>query len=111
MVIEATGLGQVPTYGANSWIPAVKKAVGAGIVVCAAAQAIYGRLNPNVYAEGRMAREAGMVHLQDMLPETAYVKLGWVLGHTKSPEKAAEMMLLNHAGELSERSAVDSFLC
>jgi glutamyl-tRNA(Gln) amidotransferase subunit D len=111
IVIEATGLGQVPTYGKNSWLPAIKKAVASGITVCAAAQTIYGRLNPNVYAEGRMAKEAGMLYLEDMLPETAYVKLGWVLGHTKSAEKAREMMLQNYAGEMTERSAVDSFLC
>jgi glutamyl-tRNA(Gln) amidotransferase subunit D len=111
LVIEATGLGQVPTYGKNSWLPAIKKAVDSGMVVCAAAQTIYGRLNPNVYAEGRMAKDAGMLHLEDMLPETAYVKLGWVLGHTKAAQKAKEMMLQNYAGEMTERSAVDSFLC
>lgn len=110
LVIEATGLGQVPTYGKDSWLPHVKKAVEKGMVVCAAAQTLYGRLNPSVYAEGRMAKEAGLLHLSDMLPETAYVKLGWVLGHTKSPEKARGMMLQNIAGEISERSQADCFL-
>jgi glutamyl-tRNA(Gln) amidotransferase subunit D len=45
-----------------------------------------------------------------MLPETAYVKLGWVLGHTKNLEKVRELMLTNIAGEIAERSEIDAFL-
>ena len=45
-----------------------------------------------------------------MLPETAYVKLGWVLGHTKDFDKVKEIMLTNIAGEITERSEVDTFL-
>ena len=110
LVLEVTGLGQVPTYGKNSWLPAIRRAVDKGVVVCGAAGTIYGRLNPNVYAEGRLAQEAGLLYLQDMLAETAYVKLGWVLGHTKSPAKAGEMMLADYAGEISDRSLPGTFL-
>ena len=45
-----------------------------------------------------------------MLPETAYVKLGWVLGHTKDLNKAKELMLTNIAGEINKRIAPKSFL-
>ena len=45
-----------------------------------------------------------------MLPETAYVKLGWVLGHTKSLEKVRKMMLTNYAGEITSRSIPQTFL-
>jgi len=110
IVIGASGLGQIPTYGKDSWLDTIKKATDKGVVVCAAAETLYGRLNPSVYAEGRMARDAGMLYLEDMSMETAYVKLGWVLGHTKSPEKAMEMMLRNYAGEISERSLGGTFL-
>jgi glutamyl-tRNA(Gln) amidotransferase subunit D len=110
LVVEVTGLGQVPTYGKKSWIQGIKKAAEKGVLVCGAAETLYGRLNPNVYTEGRMAKDAGMLHLEDMLPETAYVKLGWVLGHTKNVEKAMEMMLTNYAGEMSERSLPGTFL-
>jgi glutamyl-tRNA(Gln) amidotransferase subunit D len=37
-----------------------------------------------------------------MLPETAYVKLMWVLGHTKEPTKVKEIMRQNIAGELGD---------
>jgi len=38
-----------------------------------------------------------------MLPEVAYVKLMFVLGHEKKMEKIKELMLSNLAGEISER--------
>jgi glutamyl-tRNA(Gln) amidotransferase subunit D len=38
-----------------------------------------------------------------MLPETALVKLMWVLGQTNDPGKVAEMMRTNLAGEISPR--------
>jgi len=110
LVLEMTGLGQAPTYGKNSWLKSIEKATGKGVLVCGAAETLYGRLNPNVYSEGRLSMEAGVVHLEDMLPETAYVKLGWVLGHTKSVEKAKEMMLTNYAGEITKRSLQETFL-
>ncbi len=110
IILGATGLGQIPTYGKNSWLSSIRKATEKGVLLCAAAETIYGRLNPNVYAEGRLCREAGVFHLEDMSIETAYVKLGWVLGHTKSVKKAREMMITDYAGEISLRSLQETFL-
>ena len=45
-----------------------------------------------------------------MHPETAYIKLGWVLGHTKDYEKVKEMMLTNYKGEFNQRLTPDMFL-
>jgi len=109
LVIQATGLGQVPTQ-TNSWLPVIKRAVDSGIPIFLAAQTLYGRLNNNVYSEGRAVLETGAIPLGDMLPETAYVKLGWALGHTKDMKKVREMMLKNYAGEISSRSLVGTFL-
>jgi len=72
-----------------------------GIVVCAAAQTTYGRLDPLVYSNGRELLKAGIIFLEDMLAETALVKLGWVLGHKNW--NAKEKMLENIAGELNDR--------
>ncbi|MFH1294681.1 MAG: Glu-tRNA(Gln) amidotransferase subunit GatD [Candidatus Aenigmatarchaeota archaeon] len=110
IVLEVTGLGQVPTYGKNSWLKNIENATAQGLLVCGAAQTLYGRLNPNVYTEGRLTKASGLLSLEDMLPETAYVKLGWVLGHTKSMEKARKMMLTNYAGEISDRSLSETYL-
>ncbi len=110
-VIESSGLGHVPTACSKSWIPAVRKHVKDGIPFVTASQTLYGRINPHVYANLRaLYHEAGAIPGGDMLPETAYVKLGWVLGHTKSPEKVREMMLTSYSGEITERSVPGSFL-
>jgi glutamyl-tRNA(Gln) amidotransferase subunit D len=110
LVLEATGLGQLPTYGKVSWLKSIRNATDRGVLVCGAAETLYGRLNPNVYSEGRQCKESGVLFLEDMLPETAYVKLGWVLGHTRSIKKARGMMLENIAGEISARTLPGSFL-
>jgi len=45
-----------------------------------------------------------------MLPETALVKLRWVLGQTSDAEKARAMMLTNIAGEITERTGTDAVI-
>lgn len=111
IVIEATGLGHIGTDESKyNWLPALKDAIASGTTICAAAQTLYGRLNPMVYGEGRKLHDLGVIHLEDMLPETAYVKLGWVLGHTKDQKKAKQMMLENIAGELTKKTDTQTFL-
>ena len=110
IVIEATGLGHVSTEGKYNWIPHIKDAVKNGILICFAPQTIYGKLDPYVYSTGRDLLDAGVIFLEDILPETAYVKLGWVLGHEKDPKKAKEMMLKNIANEFNPKISEDSFL-
>lgn len=111
-VIETTGLGHVPTVTSErkrSWIPHIKAAIGSGIPVVVAPQTIFGRLNLNVYRNLRILQETGVIDGQDMLPETAYVKLGWVLGHTKNMKKVRELMAKNLVGEISERTELETF--
>ncbi|MGA2130589.1 MAG: Glu-tRNA(Gln) amidotransferase subunit GatD [Candidatus Pacearchaeota archaeon] len=107
IVIEMLGLGHVATgESRNSWISKLKEIQKKGIVICAAAQTIYGRLDPLVYSTGRELIDSGVIYLEDMLSETALIKLGWVLGHeewAKSKEKVKEMMLTNVSGEFSDR--------
>jgi len=102
IIIEATGLGHVATgESKNSWIKKLKEIINKGIVVCAASQTIYGRLNPLVYSTGRELIKTGVIYLEDMLSETALVKLGWVLGHKEWNVK--EKMLENISDELNDR--------
>jgi len=110
-VIEGTGMGHVPTEAEKSWIPAIKKLIKDGIPVVIAPQTIYGRINTDVYTNLRVLyHEAKAIPAEDMLPETAYVKLGWILGHTKDLEEIRKMMLTNIAGEITARSEIDNFL-
>jgi glutamyl-tRNA(Gln) amidotransferase subunit D len=110
-VIEASGLGHVPANGRNEWVSTIKKHVKDGIPFVTAPQTIYGRINPSVYTNLRILyQESGAIPGGDMLSETAYVKLGWVLGHTRDLEKIREMMLTNYAGEITARSLAGAFL-
>ncbi|NCN51542.1 Glu-tRNA(Gln) amidotransferase subunit GatD [archaeon] len=107
LVIEMLGLGHVATSGSRiSWIKKLNEIQKKGMIVCAAAQTIFGRLDPLVYVTGRELIETGIIYLEDMLSETAFVKLGWVLGHkdwVSSKEKVKEKMLENFSGELNNR--------
>lgn len=103
VVIAGTGLGHIPTV----LIPEVKRLVDSGVAVVISPQTIYGRLNLNVYESGRELNQAGVIgHLCDWTPETALVKLMWVLGHTKKMDDARKMMLNVIAGEITERSEI-----
>ncbi|MBU0958850.1 MAG: Glu-tRNA(Gln) amidotransferase subunit GatD [Nanoarchaeota archaeon] len=102
IVVEALGLGHVAVNSRLSWIKKLKE-VQKKMIVCFAAQTIYGRLDPYVYSNLREIMKTGVIYLEDMLAETAFVKLGWVLGHTTDKEKVKEMMLTNYARELNDR--------
>lgn len=105
IVIEMSGLGHVISAGKNNWIPILKKVIDKGLLVYAAPQTLYGRLDPYVYSPGRELEEIGVVFLNDILPETALVKLGWVLGHKDWRGSVATKikMLENINGEFNER--------
>ncbi|RLG12158.1 Glu-tRNA(Gln) amidotransferase GatDE subunit D [Candidatus Pacearchaeota archaeon] len=107
IVIEMVGLGHVATSESKlSWIKKLKQAQEKGIIICAAAQTVFGRLDPFVYSTGRELMKTGVIYLEDMLAETAYIKLGWVLGHqewTKDREVVKKKMLENFAHELNNR--------
>ena len=107
IVLEVSGLGHAPTKRARkSWTKKLKEIQKKGVIVCAASQTIYGRLDPLVYSNGRELMKTGIIYLEDMLAETALVKLGYVLGHenwAKNKETVKEKMLENMAGELNDR--------
>jgi glutamyl-tRNA(Gln) amidotransferase subunit D len=100
IVLEGTGLGHVSKYCSS----ALMKAVQQGLVVGMTSQCIWGRINMNVYDTGRDLQALGIVPLEDMLPETALVKMMWVLAQTKDAEQAKKMMKTNIAGELLPRT-------
>mgnify|MGYP001588525421 FL=1 len=111
IVIAGTALGHVNTWTKKSMIPYIKKATDMKVPVVMTTQTLYGAVHPLVYTNLRkVSIEAGAIYVHDMLPDVAYIKLGWVLGQTKSYEKVKELMLTNIAGEINERTHVDTFL-
>jgi len=45
-----------------------------------------------------------------MLPEVAYIKLGWALGQTDDLAKVKEIMLTPISGDITEREPYDGYL-
>ncbi|MEM2954438.1 MAG: Glu-tRNA(Gln) amidotransferase subunit GatD, partial [Candidatus Nanoarchaeia archaeon] len=112
IIIEATGLGHVSTNLSQpkNWFLALKKSIENGMFVGFTPQCIYGRLDPYVYSTGRRLLDAGITFLENMLAETAYVKLGWVLAHTKNMTEVKSLMLKNLAGEIVNSITPQTFL-
>lgn len=85
---------------AHIWIfPAIKKLVDSGCVVVMTTQCIFGRVNMNVYDKGADLQKLGVISGEDMLANTALVKLSWLLGNY-SPEEAKAQIRLNLRGEI-----------
>lgn len=99
LVVEGTGLGHVSA----EWIPSIRSAVERGIPVAMTSQCLYGAICDRVYDTGRDLLTAGIIEAEDMLPETALVKLMWVLGQTRDMETVRQMMQDNIAGEIKGR--------
>lgn len=106
IIIAGTGLGHVnkPLY------PAIRRAVEAGVHVFMTVETLWGYVQMYVYDTGRDMMELGVVPGSNLTPETAYVKLIWVLGHTQDRKEVADMMLTPIAGEITEREPIDGYL-
>lgn len=111
IIIEGTGLGHVPIETKRkeySWLSEIKSAVDSGVVVGLASQCLYGRVDYKVYSQARILHEAGVIYCEDMMPEVAYIKLGFLLGNYDA-KKAKEMLNVNIAGEITTRTEFDTF--
>jgi len=104
LVLELSGLGHAPTKRARlGWTKKLKQIQEQGMIVCAVSQCINGRTDPLVYSNGREILATGVIYLEDMLGETALVKLGWVLGKTDDNKEIKKLMLKNFSHEVSDR--------
>ena len=103
VILAGTGLGHVP----SGLLPWVRSATAAGTVVAMTTQCLEGNADPYVYATGRDLLRAGTVYLHDLLPETAYAKLVWALGHAPDRDGVVRLLLEDRAGEFSARHPPD----
>jgi len=106
IVIAGTGLGHVnkPVY------PAIQRATEKGVAIYMTVQTLWGYVHMFVYDTGRDLMAKGIVPAENMLPEVAYVKLGWALGQTNDLEKVKEIMLTPIAHEITEREPYNGYL-
>ncbi len=104
IVIEGTGLGHTP----ETIFENIKYATDNGVLVAMTTQTINGRINMNVYSNGRELQKLGVIGCEDMLPEVALVKMMHLLGNYDT-EKAKELMKENLVGEITKSSKFDSY--
>ncbi len=106
IIIAGTGLGHVnkPLY------PSLKRAFDEGIHVYMTVQTLWGYVQMYVYDTGRDMMDLGVIPSYNMLPEVAYVKLGWALGQSHDREEVRKIMLTPVAGEITEREPHNGYL-
>ena len=105
IVLEGTGLGHVR----RELLRPLAKAVKDGIAVVMTSQCLWGRVNLNVYRRGVELLKIGVIPGEDMLPETAYVKLMWVLARARDIDEVRKLMLTNIAYEIDRRSLYEYY--
>ena len=106
IVIAGTGLGHInkPVY------PAIKRAVEKGVHIYMTVQTLWGYVHMFVYDTGRDLMSMGIVPGENLLPEVAYIKLGWALGQTTDREKVRDLMLTPVAGDITAGEPYNGYL-
>jgi glutamyl-tRNA(Gln) amidotransferase subunit D len=106
IVIAGTGLGHVnkPIY------PAIERAHAAGVHIYMTVQTLWGYVHMFVYDTGRDLMAKGIIPAENMLPEVAYIKLGWALGQTNDPEEVRKLMLTPVNDEITSREPYNGYL-
>jgi len=106
IVIAGTGLGHVnkPLY------PALKRAADEGVAVYMTVQTLWGYVHMYVYETGRDLMDLGVIPAENMLPEVAYIKLGWTLGQTNDLEEVKKIMLTPINDDITGREPYNGYL-
>ena len=109
LVLEGTGLGHFPitefdkATKQNSLIFKNLKELSKSVVILMTTQTIFGRVNLNVYSPARKLKELGVLgHNSSLSPETAYIKLAWLLSNFKKSE-IKDLYDKDFAGEVASR--------
>ncbi len=106
IIIIGTGLGHInkPVY------PAIKRAIDKGVHIYMTVQTLWGYVHMFVYDTGRDLMSLGIVPTENMLPETAYIKLGWALGQTQDREEVRKLMLTPKSRDITPGEPYNGYL-
>ncbi len=109
LILAGTGLGHFPITEMDSLTKEhlkIKESIvhlAGKMPVVMASQTIFGRVNMNIYSPGRELAKAGVLgSYSDLTPETAFIKLGWLLSNFPK-EEVKKQWEKNWRGEKSER--------
>lgn len=106
VVWVGTGLGHVN----KEMYPAIERATAAGVHQYMTLQTIWGYVHMFVYDTGRDMMAKGIIPAGNMLPEVAFIKLGWALGQTEDPEEVKKLMLTPVNDEITNREPYNGYL-
>ncbi|MEA3494917.1 MAG: Glu-tRNA(Gln) amidotransferase subunit GatD [Bacteroidota bacterium] len=106
IIIVGTGLGHVN----KELYPAIERATKKGVSIFMTLQTIWGYVHMYVYDTGRDMMEKGVIPAGNLLPEAAYIKLGWALGQTEDPEEVKKIMLTPINDDITEREPYNGYL-
>jgi len=106
IIIIGTGLGHVN----KELYPAIERARDRGVAIYMTVQTLWGYVHMYVYDTGRDLMAMGVIPLENMLPEAAYIKLGWALGQTSDLEKVRDIMLTPINEEITGREPYNGYL-
>jgi len=98
VILEGTGLGHV----SGDFIPEITKTKG--IIFFMTTQTVFGRVNQNVYSRLRQIKDAGVVGLEDMTAESAFMKAKYVLGKYSKKEDIIREMVSPRALDINLRT-------
>jgi len=106
VIIIGTGLGHVN----KELYPAIERAHAKGVHMYMTLQTIWGYVHMFVYDTGRDMMAKGIIPTGNMLPEVAFIKLGWTLGQTEDPEEVKKIMLTSINDEITPREPYNGYL-
>lgn len=100
IIIETYGAGNAP--GASWFTEIVGEAVRMGKVIVNVTQCLTGKVDMDLYANGKALERAGVISGYDSTTESALAKLFYLLGKSKDNAWVKEMMGRNIKGEISK---------
>jgi glutamyl-tRNA(Gln) amidotransferase subunit D len=106
IIIVGTGLGHVN----RELYPALERATEKGVALFMTLQTIWGYVHMFVYETGRDMMALGVTPLGNMLPEVAWVKLGWALGQTEDLDEVKRIMTTPINDDMTEREPYNGYL-
>jgi len=105
IIIAGTGLGHVPENLLNT----IGRGVQENVIIAMTTQCIWGPVKLDVYERGRALKKIGVIPADGMLPETAFVKLGWLLGHDYDKNTVIKKFLSNMKYEIIKSEPINAF--